>query len=66
MWATYAFRWFYVIERLEGVEEEATILKTKNDNYNIVNPQRLHFRPIIYLKWGLGELLFNDQNVEMH
>ena len=31
------------IERIEGVEEEATTSKTKNDNDNIVNPQRRQF-----------------------
>lgn len=44
------------IERIEGVEEEATTLKIKNDNYNTVNPQRRHFKPLFYLKWALGEL----------
>ncbi len=51
------------IERIEGLEE---VSKTKNDNVNIVNPQRRHFKPIFYLKWTLGELLFNRQKVEMH
>jgi hypothetical protein len=46
------------IERIEGVE--ATTPKT---NDIIVNPQRHHFKPIFYLKWTLGELLFNRQNV---
>ena len=55
------------IERIEGVEEEEAITsKTKNDNDNIVNPQRRHFKPIFYLKWLLGELLFNRQKVDMH
>jgi hypothetical protein len=55
------------IERIEGVEEEeATTSKTKNDNDNIVNPKRRHFKPIFYLKWTLGELLFNRQKVEKH
>jgi hypothetical protein len=53
------------IERIEGVEEIAKT-KTKNDNDTIVNPQRRHFKPIFYLKWTLGELLFNRQKVEMH
>ena len=52
------------IERIEGVGEEA-ITKTKNDNDIIVNPQRHHFKPIFYLKWTLGELLFNRQKVEL-
>jgi hypothetical protein len=47
------------IERIEGIE--ATTLKT---NDIIVNPQRHHFKPIFYLKWTLGELLFNRQKVE--
>jgi hypothetical protein len=51
------------IERIEGVEVET---KTKNDNDNIVNLHRRHFKPIFYLKWTLGELLFNRQKVEMH
>ena len=51
------------IERIEGVEETS---KTKNDNDAIVNPKRRHFKPIFYLKWTLGELLFNRQKVEMH
>jgi len=46
---------------IEGVEERAETSKTKNDNVNIVNPQRHHFKPIFYLKWTLGELLFNRQ-----
>ena len=56
------------IERIEGVEEEATTSKTKNDNGNDtkVNSQRRHFKPIFYLKWTLGEPLFNRQKVEMH
>ncbi|HJT48389.1 MAG TPA: hypothetical protein VJ729_09405 [Nitrososphaeraceae archaeon] len=49
------------IERIEGVE--ATTPKT---NDIIVNPQRHHFKPIFYLKWTLGELLFDRQKVEMH
>jgi hypothetical protein len=49
------------IERIEGVE--ATIPKT---NDIIVNTQRHHFKPIFYLKWTLGELLFNRQKVETH
>jgi hypothetical protein len=53
------------IERIEGVEEEVTTSETKNDNDNIVNPQRRHFKPIFYLKWILGEHLFNRQKVEM-
>lgn len=53
-------------ERIEGVEEEATTSKTKNDNDNIVNLQRRHFKPILYLKWTLGLLLFNRQMVETH
>jgi hypothetical protein len=51
------------IERIEGVEVPT---KTKNDNDAIVNPQRRHFKPIFYLKWTLGELLFNRQKVQMH
>jgi hypothetical protein len=43
------------IERIEGVE--ATTPKT---NDIIVNLQRRHFNAI-YLKWTLGELLFNRQ-----
>ena len=54
------------IERIEAVEEEATTSKTKNDNDTIVNPQRRHFKPIFYLKWTLGELLFDRQKVDMH
>jgi hypothetical protein len=50
------------IERIEAVE---VATKTKNDNDTIVNPQRRHFKPIFYLKWTLGELLFNRQKVEM-
>ena len=49
------------IERIEGVEEEATTTATKNDNditAKKANTQRRHFKPIIYLKWTLGELLF--------
>jgi hypothetical protein len=46
------------IERIEGVEE-ATTSKTKNDYDNIANLHRGHFKPIFYLKWMLGELLFN-------
>jgi hypothetical protein len=52
------------IERIEGVEDEATTAETKNDN--TVNPQRRHFKPIFYLKWTLGELLFNRQKMEMY
>jgi hypothetical protein len=48
------------IERIEGVEERATTSKTNDTK---VNPQRHHFRPIFYLKWTLGELLFNRQNM---
>ena len=51
------------IDRMEGVEEKATTSKTKNDNDSIVNPQRPHFKPIFYLKWTLGEVLFNRNNV---
>jgi hypothetical protein len=54
------------IERIEGIEEEATTSKTKNDNDTKVNSQRHHVKPIFYLKWTLGELLFNRQKVEMH
>jgi hypothetical protein len=54
------------IERIEGIEEGATTSKTKNGNDTKVNPQRHHFRPIFYLKWTLGELLFNRQKVELH
>ena len=39
------------IDRIGGVEEEATTSKTKNDNDTIVNPKRRHFKPIFYLKW---------------
>ena len=49
------------IERIEGVE--AT---TQRANDIIVNPPRHHFKPIFYLKWTLGELLFDRQKVEMH
>ena len=52
------------IERIEGVEEEEATTSKTNDTKG--NPQRHHFRPIFYLKWTLGELLFNRQNVEMH
>jgi hypothetical protein len=55
-----------LIERIEGIEEEATTSKTKNGNDTKVNPQRRHFKPIFYLKWTLGELLFNRQKVELH
>ncbi|HZA08127.1 MAG TPA: hypothetical protein VE619_10520, partial [Nitrososphaeraceae archaeon] len=44
------------IERIEGVEEEATTTATKNDNditAKKANTQRRHFKPIIYLKWTL-------------
>ena len=51
------------IERIEGIEEESATPKT---NDTIVNPQRRHFKPIFYLKWTLGELLFNRQKVELH
>ena len=54
------------IERIEGVEDEATTAETKNDDVNIVNPQRHHFKPVFHVKWTLGELLFNRQKVEMH
>jgi hypothetical protein len=47
------------IERIEAVVESKT-------NDIIVNPQRHHFKPIFYLKWTLGELLFNRQKVETH
>jgi hypothetical protein len=55
------------IERIEGIEEEEATTKTKNDNDSIVkkvNLQRHHVKPIFYLKWTLGELLFNRQKVE--
>ena len=32
----------------------------------MVNLQTRHFKPIFYLKWTLGELLFNHQKVEMY
>jgi hypothetical protein len=52
------------IERIEGVgEEEATTSKTNDTK---VNPQRRHSKPIFYLKWTLGELLFNRQKMEMY
>ena len=55
------------IERIEGLEEEEAITsKTKNDNDNIVNSKRRHFKRVFYLKWLLGELLFNSQKVEKH
>ncbi len=50
------------IERIEGVEDEATTAETKNDDDTLV--KRHHFKPIFYLKWTLGELLFNRQKVE--
>jgi len=52
------------IERIEGVEDEATTAETKNDDDTLV--KRHHFKPIFYLKWTLYELLFNRQKVEMH
>ena len=52
------------IERIEGVEEEEATTSKTNDTKG--NPQRHHFRPIFYLKWTSGELLFNRQKVELH
>ncbi len=52
------------LNRIEGVEDEATTAETKNDNDTLV--KKKHFKPIFYLKWTLGELLFNRQKVEMH
>jgi hypothetical protein len=54
------------IERIEGLVDKATTSKAENDNDTIVNPQRHHFKSIFYIKWTLGELLFNRQKVEMH
>jgi hypothetical protein len=49
------------IDRIEGIEPTTT---AKNDNDPIVNKvllQRRHVKPILHLKWPLGELLFNRQ-----
>jgi hypothetical protein len=38
--------------------------KQKIDNDNIVNSKGRRFKRVFYLKWLLGELLFNSQKVE--
>ena len=46
------------IDRIEGIET------TKNNEDIVIkkaNVQRHHVKPILYLKWNLGELLFNRQ-----
>jgi hypothetical protein len=48
------------IDRIEGIEAITTT--TENDNDNAVkkpNVQRYQVKPIFYLKWTLGELLFD-------
>ena len=49
------------IERIERLE-----VTTSKTNDIIVNLQRRHFKPLFHVKWTLGELLFNRQNVETH
>jgi len=54
------------IDRIEGIEPIRTKTTTteENDNDTVVrkaNVQRRQVKSIFYLKWTLGELLFNRQ-----
>lgn len=56
------------IDRIEGIEPTTTaaMVTPKNDNDHIVEQkvnieQKYPFKPLLYLKWTLGELLFNRQ-----
>jgi len=50
-------------------DEEDILLSFKTflkENKSLMNVNAETFKPIFYLKWTLGELLFNRQKVEMH
>ncbi len=56
------------IDRIEGIEPTTTaaMVTPKNDNDHIIEQkvnteQKYRFEPLLYLKWTLGELLFNRQ-----
>jgi hypothetical protein len=47
---------------IDGIEGIEPITTTENDNDTVVRKvdvQRYQVKPIFYLKWTLGELLFN-------
>jgi hypothetical protein len=52
------------IDRIEGVQPIRAMRTTELDNYAELTEadiQKYQVRPIFYLKWTLGELLFNRQ-----
>ncbi len=50
------------IDRIEGIEPiRTTTIKESDTSVKNVNEQRYQVKPIFYLKWTLGELLFNRQ-----
>jgi hypothetical protein len=52
------------IDRIEGIQPIRMTTTEENDDVTAVkkaNVQRNHVKPIFYLKWTLGELLFNRQ-----
>jgi hypothetical protein len=52
------------IDKIEGIQSTRAIVTTELDNdteLKKVDMQRYRVRPILYLKWTLGELLFNRQ-----